>query len=104
VTRVVEQREAREIDQALAALATAERQLDAEAAAGAPAEVVAFRRRRIADLEDLAAAGRDLLRLVLGQESVAELLARTAGEPEAPRLDVSSPGAAPVRIPRAPED
>jgi len=80
VSRVMAQREVRELSQLSDALTRAERVLDGELAEAkeegdADAEErVAFRRRKVEELEELAAAGNDLLRLVLGHDDLGGLL------------------------------
>lgn len=80
VSRVMAQREVRELDQLSDALTQAERVLDGEVAAARDAqdpaalERAAFRRRKVEELDELAAAGKDLLRLVLGHDDLGGLL------------------------------
>ncbi len=92
VSRVMQQREIREIDQALDAFRTAETELARNAAGDAEREAEArFRIARIAELEELAVAGKDLLALMLGQKVPDELVDREI----APRRRL---------IPRAPSE
>lgn len=80
VSRVMAQREVREIDQLSDALSRAERVLEGEQTEARETgdddaeELAAFRRRRVEELEELAAAGQDLLRLVLGHDDLGGLL------------------------------
>ena len=93
VSRVMQQREVREIDQALEAFRTAETELAREAAGDPQKEADArFRIARIAELEELAVAGKDLLALMLGQKAPDELVDRERAPPRrliprAPRED-----------------
>lgn len=105
VSRVMAQREAREIDQLTDALTRAEADLDRQVVASradgdeAAAEVAAFQKRRVEELSELAAAGKDLLRLVLGHDQLGMLLGgasapETKGESKPRRM----------LIPRMPEE
>ncbi len=104
VSRVMAQREVRELSQLSDALTRAERVLDGELSeakeqgdAGAE-ERVAFRRRKVEELEELAAAGNDLLRLVLGHDDLGGLLRGSLHESQ----ERSPPRR--TLIPRAPAD
>ena len=101
VARVMEQREAREVETVLSTLRTAERSADSRIAAASSgaddSELAAalFRKARIRELEELALAAKDLLELVIGQESAADLVREPVGRAESkPR----------IRIPRAPRE
>lgn len=101
ITRVMEQREAREVEEVLDALKTAERSAD-ERIAGAVGDDDAmaaerFRRNRIHELTELALAGKDLLDLVLGHDAVGDIVAPPVGEAGRGEL-------ARIRIPRAPRE
>jgi DNA-binding transcriptional regulator GbsR (MarR family) len=104
VSRVMAQREVRELDHLRDALTQAERVLDGETSEAMQEqdadalERAAFRRRKVEELEELAVAGKDLLRLVLGTEELGGLLresVRGRQEPDAPRRPL---------IPRAPAE
>lgn len=100
VARVMEQRESREVDTVLATLRTAERSADsriAKASSASDAELsdALFRKARIKELEELALAAKDLLELVIGQESAAALIQTPVSRADSkPR----------IRIPRAPRE
>jgi len=95
VSSVMAQREVREIDQALAAFSGAARQLEARAAGGGDdATDAAFRLARLHELEDLSGSVKELLRLLLGQGSVEDIVRRGQRDEQPPLL----------RIPRAPEE
>lgn len=104
VSRVMAQREAREIDQLTDALKRAQADLDRQVVAAqavgddATAEAAAFQKRRIEELAGLAAAGKDLLRLVLGTDQLGKLVkgAVEGVEPE--------PRPRRVLMPRAPDE
>jgi DNA-binding transcriptional regulator GbsR (MarR family) len=101
ITRVMEQREAREVEEVLDALKTAERSaeeriLDAVDDEGTLA-AEQFRRNRIHELTELALAGKDLLDLVLGHEAVEDIMGP-------PSDDAARTERARVRIPRAPRE
>ena len=106
VSRVMAQREAREIDQLTEALTRAEADLDRqvvtsrEAGDPAAAETAAFQKRRIEELGELAAAGKDLLRLVLGHDQLSPLLGGRPGPP----AEEPAPKPRRMLIPRAPEE
>ena len=106
VSRVMAQREAREIEQLTDALTRATADFDrqivtARAAGDQEAEAAAaFQKRRIEDLAELAAAGKDLLRLVLGHDQLGLLL---GGGPKAP-AESAEPSRRRMLIPRAPEE
>ncbi|MCK6528245.1 HTH domain-containing protein [Myxococcota bacterium] len=74
VSRVLREREWREIDAAHAAFAQATSRLDDVPPEGA-GPAVAFRRERIGELEELALAGKDLLGMLLSNESLDQALA-----------------------------
>lgn len=101
VSRVMAQREVRELDQLSEALTQAERVLDGELGSAVDEEAqqrAAFRRRKVEELEELAAAGKDLLRLVLGHDELGGLLresVRGSREQDSPRRRL---------IPRAPAE
>jgi DNA-binding transcriptional regulator GbsR (MarR family) len=103
VARVMEQREVREISHVLSALETAARSADskiADAAASADDDALVaalHRKARIRDLEQLALAGKDLLDLVVNQETVSDLVI----DPDA---SIGGPPKPRIRIPRAPRD
>ncbi len=104
VSRVMAQREAREIDQLTDALKRAEAALERQVVAAQGVgdedaeEAAAFRARRIGELAGLAAAGKDLLRLVLGTDQLGVLLQGPVDPtPEEPRTRR-------VLMPRAPEE
>jgi len=103
VARVMEQRELREVGEVLGALETAARSADtriAEAAAQNDDRALVgalHRKNRIRELEQLALAGKDLLDLVVKQETVTGLVAdpgEGSGAHRKPR----------IRIPRAPRE
>ena len=101
ITRVMEQREAREVEEVLEALKTAERSaderiLDAVGDEAARTEQQ-FRRNRIHELTELALAGRDLLDLILGHEAVGDIMGPPPGE-------AGKAERARIRIPRAPRE
>ncbi|MCO4769749.1 MAG: ArsR family transcriptional regulator [Deltaproteobacteria bacterium] len=105
VSRVMAQREARELAQLSDALTQAERVLDTEVGDairdgdGTAQERAAFRRRKVEELEELAAAGKDLLRLVTGHDDLGGLLRGS--------LQETTRSDAPPRrtlMPRAPTD
>jgi HTH-type transcriptional regulator, glycine betaine synthesis regulator len=102
ITRVMEQREVREVDEVLEALENASRSADSQLAAAtvqsddATVDEQLFRKARIDELTELALAGKDLLDLVLGHDSVEGLVSpppEQATEAERRRA---------LRIPRAP--
>jgi DNA-binding transcriptional regulator GbsR (MarR family) len=96
VSSVMAQREIREIEQAVSAFEGAERQFEARVAAGGDgADEAAFRLARVRELEELSESVRELLRLLLGQASVDDIVRR--GAPKAPPEPL-------LRIPRAPEE
>ncbi len=98
VSRVMQQREVQQIALALDAFGTAEDALgkevvDAEARGdAAAADAARYRTARVADLEELAQAGRDLLGLLLGQRAPDDLVVAKDEPSRRPRL------------PRAPSD
>ncbi len=98
VSRVMQQREVQQIALALNAFKTAEDSLarevvEAESSGDeAGAASAAYRSARVAELEELALAGKDLLGLLLGQRAPDELVPEKEEPPRRPRL------------PRAPED
>jgi len=104
VSRVMAQREAREIDQLTDALKRAQADLDRQIVAAhsagdvAAEEAAAFQKRRIEELAGLAAAGKDLLRLVLGTDQLG-LRVKDSGEPTA-----EGPRPRRVLMPRAPDE
>ncbi len=104
VSRVMAQREVRELDQLSDALTQAERVLDGEVGDAMrdgddhQRELAEFRRRKVEDLEELADAGKDLLRLVLGHDDLGGLLRGSLKESR----EVPSPRR--TLMPRAPTD
>lgn len=93
LSRIMAQREAREIDRAIVAFQTVGELLDARAAVGG--EDDRYRAARLAELTGLAVSGKDLLRLLLAQGSVADLVPEPGTKPRRRPL---------IRLPRAPLD
>jgi len=92
VSRVLREREAREIDLAHQAFARASQALGRGELPDAAAR---YQRERVAELEELALAGKDLLDLLLANQSLGEVLAHEHA--------VHDPSPAPAR-PRLPAD
>jgi len=107
VARVMKQRETREVDQVLAVIEEARRSAAQDLTeAAAEGDVLretaaAYRSARIGNLQELAVAGKDLLSLLLGQDSVDQVAQARQPDGEVESADRTRSR---LRIPRAPRD